>query len=61
MVSEDRKDAQRRRDIGVRGSKEIRLNQEKRGSAKIPEGRKAVQMKNIIIGTAGILTTERQL
>lgn len=29
MVSEDRKDAQRRRDIGVRGSKEIRLNQKK--------------------------------
>lgn len=28
MVSEDRKDAQRR-DIGVRGSKEIRLNQKK--------------------------------
>lgn len=52
MVSEDRKDAQRRRDIGVRGSKEIRLNQ-KKGIGKDPEGRKAVQMKNIIIGTAG--------
>ena len=43
MVSEDRKDAQRRRDIGVRGSKEIRLNQKKGDRQKIPEGRKAVQ------------------
>lgn len=38
MVSEDCGDAQRRKDIRVRGSKEIRLNQKKgdrKGSPKV--------------------------
>ena len=37
MVSEHLKDAQRRRDIGVRGSKEIRLNQKKGDRQRSPK------------------------
>lgn len=37
MVSEDRKDAQRGKDIRVRGSKEIRLNQKKGDRRRSPK------------------------
>lgn len=51
MVSEDRGDVKRRKDIRVRGSGSLCPEQTRMG--RVPEGRKAVQMKNIIIGTAG--------